>query len=265
MYLVEKHYISPQSKWYNECHQLCFIAKNLYNQTLYQLYSNHTLHDIQNKRLYSRNNTYHMMKLFPEFRTTNHQSYNGRHVPVRPMRSVLSQIEWVFKQYFAGIKEYNRYPHKFTGQPKRPKYLKKDARTVITYGKEALSFKTGKIQLQQTDIFIESKFANRENIVEVSIVPVTYGYDIIVKYKKQGVSFQQTNGRYLGIDFGVNNFAACASNDPNMCSFVVNGGPLKSINQYYNKQLAKMKSTLPTGTYSSKEIRKLTQKKSQNS
>ncbi len=97
MYLVEKHYISPQSKWYNECHQLCFIAKNLYNQTLYQLYNNYSLHDIQNQRLYSRSNTYHMMKLFPEFRTANHPSYNGRYVPVRPLKSVLSQIEWIFK------------------------------------------------------------------------------------------------------------------------------------------------------------------------
>jgi putative transposase len=261
MYLVEKHYVNPQSKFYKECHQLCFIAKNLYNQTLYQLYTNNHLKDIEDKKLYQIGKTYHVIKNFPEFRTINHSSYNGRYMPVRPLKSVLLLLEWVFKSYFAAKKEYDKFPYKFTGHPKKPKYLKKNARTVLTYGKEALSFKSGKIRLSQTDIYIESKFANKENIAEVSIVPVTHGYDIIIKYKKTEENTRKQNNRFMGVDFGVNNFAACISNDPNMKPFVVNGKTIKSINQYYNKKMAKMKSNLPKGIYSSKEIRKLSQKR----
>lgn len=261
MYLAEKHYVNPHSSIYGECHQLGFIAKNLYNQTLYQLYSNYTMVDIENKKLYRLANTYHMMKTFPEFRTSQHQSYNGRHVPVRPLKMVLSQVEWVFKSYFAALKQYKKFPNKFTGQPKKPMYLKKNARSVITYGKEALSFKTGKIHLQQTSIYIESKFANKDNIVEVSIVPLTYGYDIIVKYKKTEEKLKDTNNRFMGVDFGVNNFAACQTNDQTIQPFIINGRHLKSINQYYNKKLAHKRQCLPKGIYSSKEIRKLTQKR----
>ena len=38
----------------------------------------------------------------------------------------------------------------------------------------------------------------------------------------------------MSIDLGINNLATCVSN---VCeSFIVNGKPIKSINQFYNKK-----------------------------
>ena len=37
MVLVEKHIIKPKHKNYNELDNLCFLSKNLYNSTLYNV------------------------------------------------------------------------------------------------------------------------------------------------------------------------------------------------------------------------------------
>jgi putative transposase len=42
---------------------------------------------------------------------------------------------------------------------------------------------------------------------------------------------------------------------------LVNGRPLKSINQRYNKELARLRSALPAGQYTSKRIQQLTHKR----
>ena len=44
---------------------------------------------------------------------------------------------------------------------------------------------------------------------------------------------------YLSIDLGMNNLCSCVSSRD---CFILNGKPLKSINQFYNKKLGKLKS-----------------------
>ena len=67
------------------------------------------------------------------------------------------------------------------------------------------------------------------------------------------------NGRTAAIDLGVNNLATVANNF-HAEAFVLNGRPLKSINQFYNKQKAKLQSELmlQTGKHMSNRIVALT-------
>ena len=87
-------------------------------------------------------------------------------------------------------------------------------------------------------------------------------YKIEIIYEKKEKEFIGDNGLYLGIDPGVNNLATLTSNNKAYMPKIVNGRPVKAINQYYNKKLAKYQSELPKGVYTSKKIKKLTQKRS---
>lgn len=49
------------------------------------------------------------------------------------------------------------------------------------------------------------------------------------------------NGRYVGIDLGLDNFATI-TNNCGLIPLIINGKGLKSINQYYNKQISHYKS-----------------------
>jgi putative transposase len=61
-----------------------------------------------------------------------------------------------------------------------------------------------------------------------------------------------------GIDLGLNNLAVIASNKPGFQSVVVNGRPLKSINQFYNKRKAELQSILGLEKAKSHRIERLT-------
>lgn len=70
------------------------------------------------------------------------------------------------------------------------------------------------------------------------------------------------NGKYAGIDIGVDNFISMVTND-GVFPLIVNGRIPKSINQYYNKKLAYLKSLCKqiNGNNSSNRIRQLTAKR----
>ena len=70
---------------------------------------------------------------------------------------------------------------------------------------------------------------------------------------------KEDNGRYCSIDLGVNNLSTIGSNI--LKPIIINGKPLKSINQYYNKKLAKLKSELKNEKKTSRRIKSLTVKR----
>ncbi len=64
-----------------------------------------------------------------------------------------------------------------------------------------------------------------------------------------------------GVDLGLNNLAAVSSNKKGFKAFLINGRPLKSINQQYNKAVALLKSKLFGSKKTSKRIQQITFKR----
>lgn len=82
-----------------------------------------------------------------------------------------------------------------------------------------------------------------------------------VIYESSVKELLKDNKRYMSIDLGVNNLATCASNVA--VAFIVNGKPIKSINQYYNRKKAILQSELEIKNKkkSSRRIQNLTLKR----
>lgn len=113
---------------------------------------------------------------------------------------------------------------------------------MATFTNQAISYKefknSGKLKLTGVEYKIPTKITNFHSIRQVRIVPRN-GYCVVeVIYNVKEIALKPDNGNYAGIDLGVNNLAAVTSNVGN--PFIINGRPLKSINQYYNKTKAKL-------------------------
>jgi IS605 OrfB family transposase len=65
------------------------------------------------------------------------------------------------------------------------------------------------------------------------------------------------------IDLGLNNLVALTSNQPGFIPLLINGGPLKSINQFYNKRSSHLQSRLKGSRKSSPRIQRLTRCRNQ--
>jgi putative transposase len=96
---------------------------------------------------------------------------------------------------------------------------------------------------------IEIKTLHAEHIDKVRIVPRKGFYVVEVIYEQAVKQTPVNPAYYAGIDLGVNNLVALASNKPGFIPVVVNGRPVKSTNQFYNKRRAELQHKLGhTGT-----------------
>ncbi|WP_390693868.1 transposase [Aetokthonos hydrillicola] len=87
-------------------------------------------------------------------------------------------------------------------------------------------------------------------IKEVRILPRNRQFYIEFVYQVEPIVVTLDKSKVLGIDHGVNNWLTCVSNLGT--SFIVDGKHLKSINQWYNKSVAKIKENKPQGFWSNR-------------
>lgn len=170
-------------------------------------------------------------------------------LPAKVSSTVLLMVQHNFKAYFKATAEYYKNPSKFLGRPKLPKYLNiETGRFFVSYTNQAFSKKvfkkTGKILLSKTNIEFKTKIKDIESINCIRIVPRDDHFVIEVVYTIEDAKPLVDNQRYASVDLGVNNLMAITSNCKDVKPVVVNGRPLKSINQFYNKELARKTSIL---------------------
>ena len=102
---------------------------------------------------------------------------------------------------------------------------------------------------------------NLKSFQQIRLIPKTGYIQVEIIYNKEVDDNHLDQTRAIGIDLGLNNLMAITSNIGNI-SNLVNGRPLKSINQYYNKRKAYLMSLLEKGGLkSSKRLRRLEMKR----
>lgn len=244
MLLTERHLIKKSNSLYAELDEMCFLSKNLYNQALYRIRQHYF-----NTKEYL--NYYSNVK-----QLTKEKQPDYVVLPAKVAQWVIKQVDQNFRSFFASLKS-KKANHKVS----IPKYLEKNSRYMLTFTNQAISEKelklgylklsgcSGRIKLVHTDVR-QVRVIPRNKLFIVEVI-----YNIDEKHCSD-------NGNYVGVDIGLNNLATVGGNKIN--PVLINGRPLKSINQFYNKRLAKLKSRQDTcknkNAYSSK-IRKLTQKR----
>jgi len=258
MNLVKQIHIDKKHPFYKECDELCFASKNLYN------YANYLV-----KKQYEKDGTYLNYYAINKILIKEKQN-DYIALPRKVSNQTLMKLDTNYKSFFKALNSYNKNSKNFTGKPQIPKFKHKTkGRNIVIYELQTLSIKElkkGIIHPSKTNIKIENK--EKLNIKQVTITPTNLGdYNINLIYEKKELP-QVDSEIYAGVDMGLNNLAAVAINNCN--TFLINGKPLKSINQYYNKKKADLQSKLPfyknkegnkTQRKSSKRIQKLTRKR----
>lgn len=241
--LVERHIINEGHSYFDELDDLCFKSKNLYNVTLYCMR--------QSFIFQHRYPNYY--ELNPKFSKRNKDVY--RALPAKVSKMVMMLVDKNMRSYFAlrKMKKNGEYDKKV----RLPNYLDSiKGRQIVHYEKQAISFKkkTGYIHLSKTKIFVKSKIAE-DDVQFVRIVPKGNHFVIEVGYHVETKEPEYKYNRMVSGDMGLNNLLVLSSNviEP----LIINGKPVKSINQRYNKEIAKYKRKLPKGIYTSKRIKNL--------
>ena len=229
MILCERHLIKSTHPFYDECDKLTFLAKNLYNATLYY----------QRNSLFKKDfkNFYDVSRVFTH---TNQRDY--RALPAKVSKGVQMLVDKTFKSYFALVKK--KVAGNYSSVVRIPGYLNKTSgRCVVPYTKDALSLKNeGFVKFSKTDIVVKTK-VSKKDIQAARIVPKGNHFVIEILYKAMCKPLKSDEPKRVAfVDPGLNNLMTVTSNCFNPLIF--NGKPLKSINQLSNKTIAELKSKL---------------------
>ena len=261
MQLAERHIINKNHPMFKEIDATAFLSKNLYNKANYiirQEFINTSKEKEEGKR--DKANWIRYKELQKQLQTENDFDYYQ--LPTKVSQQTLKLLDKNWKSFFKSIRDWKNNPSKFTGRPKLPNYKHKtEGRSILTYTIQSISKKelrNNVILLSGTKIRIHTK---QKKIQQVRIVPKIGHYIIEVIYKKEEVKKENLDqNKISGIDLGVNNLGAVTSNQK-VVPLLINGRPLKSMNQYYNKKRAKLQSYV--GDKSSNRLIKLTNKRNQ--
>ena len=242
MKLVEQHLIKKTNPMFEECKDLCFKSKNLYNRALYEIRQEY----IKDKKYL---NYYDIEKYFKQNEIPEY-----RYLPIKSSQQTLMLLHKNWLSFFGLLKLINKGEYK-NNKVNLPRYRNKNGLypVIFTYmGFSKKYLKQGIIKLSGTDIKVKT---NKKNIKQVRIIPQYGRFVIEVIYNKTEKELLEDNGRYCSIDLGLNNLATVGSNV--IKPFIINGKPLKSINQYFNKKMSKERSFLSKGRYTNENLERL--------
>lgn len=235
MYLTVKQQVKHLSKdGYRSVRELCHAAKNLTNEAIYNVRQYYFTEGVFLQ--YEKN--YTLLKTSPNYRTLNSNM----------AQQILKQVDSSFKSFFGLLKLAKQGKYAFK-DCKLPHYLPKDGYATLVIGfvrlngnKLILPFSNSFRKTHKAvEITIPPVLADKK-IKEIRIIPKAKArfFEIQYIYEAEYTQRDLNKNNALAIDLGINNLVTAVSSMGR--SFIIDGRRLKSINQWFNKENARLQS-----------------------
>lgn len=219
---------------YKVIDQQCFHSKNLYNEANYVI----------RQEFITNGNYISYYDMNKEFKT--HENYKLTFS--QPANCTLRLLDKNWKSFFKAIKDWKAHPKKYLGMPKLPKYLAKDGRFpwMIPNNQLVYNYDEGTVYIRNR-LLNDYKWKCRcmGRVIQVRFVPRGSCYVMEIVYETEIPDAKTESDRIASIDLGVDNLVTM-TNNIGLNPIIINGKGIKSINQFYNKSVAKEKSSLKT-------------------
>jgi len=213
---------------------LCRLSKNLYNATLYTIRQYY----FTEKKYLRYESAYHALK--------DNENYKLLNTDIA--QQTMKVVDRNFKSFFALINKAKQCDYKFSNI-KLPHYLPKDGYFMLIIPRFIV--KDGYFTVPMSNAFKKEfgtvklpfpKNLDKKQVKEIRIIPKhnCKFFEIDFVYIQEQQTMQLNPNNALGIDLGLDNLATCVTNTG--ASFIVDGKKLKSINQWYNKENARLQS-----------------------
>ena len=207
--------------------KICHLAKNLYNLANY-----HIRQKLFNEGLWTR---YH--ELYSLLKNTD--AY--RNLPAQTAQQILRLLDKNWKSFFKTIKDWKKHPKKYHRKPRLPQYKPKAGESIVIFTNQQCHIRNGLLWFPRKIQLGSIKTRISEKLFQVRILPRGNHYILELVYEKEPENQRLDNRRVISIDIGLNNLVTVVNN-AGLRPWRVKGGVVKSINQYYNKTRARLRS-----------------------
>lgn len=235
MYLTIKQQIKHLYKEdYLIIKELSHIAKNLANEAIYNIRQYY----FQEGKYLNYQKNYVLLKNSPNYKMLNSNM----------AQQILKEVDGSFKSFFGMLKLAKQGKYAFK-DCKLPHYLPKDGYTTLVIGfvrlkgnKLIIPFSNSfKKTHKPVEITIPPVLLDKK-VKEIRIIPKANARFFEIQYVYQAECIQRNlnTNNALALDLGINNLVTAVSS--NGKSFIIDGRKLKSINQWFNKENARLQS-----------------------
>ena len=284
MLLIEEHKIRRDShrSLFRQIDEYCYRTKNLYNSTNYLIRQCYRIHKKleggealegweeemagqvnEGIRLYNagrdesrhlkgidRDNSFIADAYFLSWYLKSSPEY--RAVPYATCSQIcIQELCRAWKSFYKALPSYLKTPDRFTGRPHAPGYL--DSRE----GRGWLVLTAQNIRVEEDGHIRMPGFlkeirvrvrAGHQNVRQVRITAEKTCIRILLVYEQgeETLPDSRRGTAVMGIDLGVDNLVTAVWNT-GRAPVILNGRPLKSINQYYNKERARLQEAAKRG------------------
>lgn len=247
--LVERCIVKDSTRLAIRLDEITHLAKNLYN------YANYVMREsfIKQGKLVSA------YTLINKFVKENQKDY--RNLPAQTAQQVILLLEKNWKSFFRANKSYKANPSKFKTRPKLPGYKRKNGNSIAIFSApKQIKQRDDRVKFPKMSGIPPLKIKTDSKIKQVRIIPQSACFIVEFVYVKEVKTTQHKpiKNSFLSLDLGLTNFITMLDNQGNT-PIIVKGGVLKSINQYYNKKRAFLKSCaeLSNGRKYTRKLRRL--------
>ena len=231
-------------KDYNSLCKLTHYSKNLYNQALYNVRQRY----FEDGSILRYEDNYKLLKDSPNYKMLNSNM----------AQQILKKVDGSMRSFL----ELKKLAVKGEYDPKKvklPHYLEKDSFFTLIIG--FVRFKDNKLIVPYSREYAKDHdkititvppVLKDKKVKEIKIVPrydARY-FEIHYSYESECIQRELDRTKALAIDLGVNNLMTCVTSEGR--SFIIDGRKLKSYNQWYNKENARLQGIKDKQKYGDK-------------
>ena len=264
-------------QWFFYTENLYYLENNIKNVKFYK-YDSERIDDLKqhmytyNQQLLQRNKKpinfvkYGLDAYFLHyyFKSINQDEYKCKDLSSQTSQQIVKKITQTFKAFKTCLIDYFKHKDKYKAKPELPKYKKKKSMSGFYFTNQVCTIKNNQIKFPKTKLTLPFTYAFKGRHIRTEVIRKYDNFELRLVFEQELKPKLKETDVVAAIDLGVNNLVAITTNKGQ--TLLVKDKSLKSINQFANKEIARIQSAQTilkpnSKVVSSKQLMKVYQKR----
>lgn len=198
------------------------------------------------------------------FKSIKQVDYNDKTLSSQTSQQITAKVTQTFNSFRKSLFDYFEHKEKYKAKPELPRYKKKKSMSGFYFTNQDVKIRNNQIKFPKTKLTLPFTYEYKGRHIRTEVIRKYNDFELKLVFEQNPKPKFKETDVVAAIDLGVNNIVAITTNKGQ--SLLVKDKSLKSINQFANKEIARIQSAQTTlkpnsKVVSSKQLMKLYQKR----
>lgn len=194
----------------------------------------------------------------------NQSDYKCKDLSSQTSQQIVKKVTQSFKNFKKTLFDYFKHKEKYKARPELPRYKKKKSMSGFYFTNQDCVIKNNQIKFPKTKLKLPFTYEYKGQFIRTEVIRKYDDFELRLVFEQNPKPKLKETDVVAAIDLGVNNLVAITTNKGQ--SLLIKDKSLKSINQFANKEIARIQSIQTilkpnSKVVSSRQLMKLYQKR----